>query len=148
MAHSVDGVGAYMYVDPTDSSQKTCMEVSFLFAYKNKGACLATFAHTQELRVHDLSCIDNVKGLSLITGSHDHDDVKITLYDSKFFGESLSDDCPNSSLNVECFCENRAAIMLFSNQNDIKPLMPTDSSDLPIFKSKGIGNWGGVIQLL
>ena len=67
VAHSVDGVGAYIYPDPTDSTQKTCMEASYFFGYKNAGACLATFAKTDDLRVHDLSCIDNVEGLSLIT---------------------------------------------------------------------------------
>ena len=35
VAHSVNGVGAYMYADPTETSQKTCMEVSFFFGYKN-----------------------------------------------------------------------------------------------------------------
>ena len=59
VAHSVDGVGAYMYPDPTDATQTSCMEASYFFGYKNSGACLATFALTKELRVHDLSCIDN-----------------------------------------------------------------------------------------
>lgn len=67
VAHSVDGVGAYIYKDPIESSHKTCMEVSLFSGYKNRGSCMATFAHTLFLRVHSLTCIDNVQGVSLTT---------------------------------------------------------------------------------
>lgn len=147
VAHSIDGVGSYMYADPSDTSQRTCMEVGFFFGYKNKGNCLTAVANTQQLRVHDINCIDNVEGLSLITGANDVDNVLIALSDSKFYGESLSDDCPDSEDAEECICEDRAAIMLFTNQDGVKPLMPTDESELPIYKPKGIGNWGGITYL-
>ena len=97
-------------------------------------------AKTIDLQVHDITCIDNRLGASLGTGGQENDVVKITLKDSFFYGESKSDDCPKGG---DCFCENKYAFMSVQNQNDIKDLMPTMASALPIYKSHGEGNWGG-----
>ena len=69
----------------------------------------------------------------------------ISLYEAKFFGESGSDDCVNKS-DIDCICEDKAAIMLFSNQDDnLKPLMPTSIDDVPLYRTAGYGTWNGFI---
>ena len=101
-------------------------------------------AHTVEHRAHDLTCLDNVKGLSLNTGGQENDEVSITLTDSFFHGEILNEDCVPGA---DCFCEDKFAFMSFANNNALKALMPTTSSALPIYKSHGEGNWGGTIKV-
>lgn len=109
---------------------------------------MTTYAETEELRVHDTICVDNVEGLSLMTGGNDKDEAVIFFYDSSFYGESLSKDCPDTSDAEECFCADKTAMMLVSTYNDTKPLMPTDTSDLPIYRPNGIANWIHDIKLL
>lgn len=82
-----------------------------------------------------------------MTGGNNNDEAKIALYDSSFYGESPSKDCPDKTDAEECFCQDKAAIMLASTHNDTKPLMPTDTSDLPIYRPKGLANWINDIKL-
>ena len=38
--------------------------------------------------------------------------------------------------------------MLFSNQDDdLKPLMPTSTDDVPLYRTSGYGTWTGFVQL-
>lgn len=50
--------------------------------------------------MHDITCIDNTKGMNLQTAG-DADDIKIHFYDSYIYGETESLDCPDSR---ECYC--------------------------------------------
>lgn len=61
--------------------------------------------------MHDITCIDNTKGMNLQTAG-DADDIKIHFYDSYIYGETESLDCPDSR---ECYCQAKWGFMLFGN---------------------------------
>lgn len=65
MAHSIDGTGAHIYPDPTRSTHTTCYEASNFKAYKARQNGMGTHYRTQELRVRDMTFVDNEKGLNL-----------------------------------------------------------------------------------
>ena len=145
VAHSTEGYGLYTYVNPADvGSSGKCYEVSRFAGYKCGETCITSLVDTDELRGNDITCIDNEKGLSLMTGGRERDEVLITLKDSFIAGSSRALDCPDSA---NCYCEPKYGIMAFMNMNDGKPLMPTSSSSLPIYKSHGEGNWGGTVLI-
>jgi hypothetical protein len=84
--------------------------------------------------------------MSLNTGGAERDVVEIILEDSTFFGETASDDCP-STADGKCHCQPKYSFMSAANMNDGKSLMPTGASELPIYGSKGEGNWGGKVTI-
>jgi len=94
VAHSSAGYGAYLYPNPAHKTTKKCFEISHFAAYKNKEPCVVTFLNTEEHRAHDLTCIDNEKGISLNTAEMERDEVLISLSDSYIFGQTESEDCP------------------------------------------------------
>ena len=67
IAHSTDGYGAYIYPPPHSSTANKCFEASHFAGYKNSLPCVMIFAKTLDLRVHDMTCIDNQEGISLGT---------------------------------------------------------------------------------
>lgn len=135
--------GAYTYPNPAISSSQ-CWETSHFAGYKNNDACFLTFANSKSQNVHDITCIDNVIGMSLTSGGMERDEVFVTVEDSHFYGETEADDCPSTS---QCFCVPKYQFMSVQNMNDMKDLMPTGASALPIWGSHGEGNWGGSIYI-
>lgn len=53
------------------------------------------------------------------------DEVSITLKKSMFFGQTDSLDCPDF---INCYCEDKFALMSFGNFENRKSLMPDDRS--------------------
>ena len=95
IAHSVDGYGIYMYANPALSSTNSkCVELSHMTSYKVKETCVLAYPSTEELRAHHINCIDNEKGVSLITGGKERDEVNIYFYDSVIMGGTNALDCP------------------------------------------------------
>lgn len=58
ISHSNLGTGANVYPDNLGASHNTCYEISHFKAYKTTQPCLATMYATNEMRAHDITCID------------------------------------------------------------------------------------------
>ena len=93
--------------------------------------------------MHDITCIDNEKGINLQTAG-DNDEILIRFYDSSIYGETSALDCPDST---ECYCPVKFGFMLFGNNFGGKQLHPTMASALPVYKIKSEGAWGGDILI-
>ena len=91
--------------------------------------------------MHDMICIDNVRGISLQTGI-EGDDLSIQFYDSHIYGETDAEDCPKGH---DCYCPDKVGFLLFGNNKGSKSLHPTMASALPVHKVKSEGAWGGDI---
>lgn len=143
VAHSSNGAGAYIYPDVAGNRHDKCYEGSHFTAYKNQLQCVVTHYITEEIRMHDITCIDNERGINLQTGG-DKDDIKITFSDSYIYGETEAQDCPDTS---DCYCPVKFGFMLFGNNLGAKDLHPTMASALPVYKVKSAGSWGGEITV-
>ena len=111
VAHSTEGAGAYIYPNPAGNSHAKCYEGSHFAGYKNTLQCVVTHYPTTEMRMRDLTCIDNGKGVNLQTAG-DNDDILIKLSDSAIYGETEALDCPDRQ---ECWCNDKFGFMLFGN---------------------------------
>jgi hypothetical protein len=96
--HSVAGVGAIVFPDPAETSQKTCYEVETFRAYKNQEQGIATYFKTKEFRLHDSVFVDNQQGIQMQIGQ-EHDDTLIKFYDSWIYGE-------NEDVPLDCAANN------------------------------------------
>lgn len=59
VAHSGERVGAHIYPDPADPSSNSCYEGSYFKAYKNRDGGLTTMYNTQDLRMSQMTFVDN-----------------------------------------------------------------------------------------
>lgn len=143
ISHSNKGVGAAIYPDVAVGKQHNkCYELSHFKAYKTELPCVATHYKTEEMRAHDLTCIDTVKGINLQTGQ-DGDDLEIKFYDSYIYGETEALDCPNIAT---CFCPDKMGLMWFGNNVGSKSLHIAKKSPRPIYKVKSFGAYGGIVN--
>lgn len=106
VAHSSNGAGAYIYPDSASSSHSKCYEGSHFTGYKNQLQCIATHYSTREMRFHDITCIDNAKGINLQTAG-EANELKIKFSDSLIYGETDADDCPQ---NGDCWCHDKSGL--------------------------------------
>lgn len=143
MAHSSNGSGAYIYPDMAVPEHSKCYEGSHFAGYKNTLQCVTAHYVTKDMRMHDMTCIDNQKGVSLQTGQ-DNDKISIRLYDSMIYGETKAMDCP---IEQECYCHDKFGFMLFGNNFKGKQLHPTMASSLPVYKVKSESAWGGEVNV-
>lgn len=81
VAHSSNGAGAYIYPDVAGNRHDKCYEGSHFAAYKNTLQCVVTHYPTKEMRMHDITCIDNERGINLQTAG-DNDEIQIKFYNS------------------------------------------------------------------
>lgn len=113
MAHSAGGIGggygAYIYPNPALKTDK-CFEMSHFTGYKLGGSCIVTFASSEDQRAHDITCIDNELGVALSSSAMERDVVKISLWDSHFYGSTRSMDCPPGG---ECHCVKKTNFINF-----------------------------------
>jgi hypothetical protein len=65
VAHSGERVGAHIYPNPAISSSSSCYKGSHFSAYKNRDGGLTTMYQTANLQMHDMTFIDNEKGVCL-----------------------------------------------------------------------------------
>jgi len=144
VSHSNNGAGAYIYPDKYSATQGTCYEGSAFSAYKTTLPCVVTHYPSREIRMHGMTCIDNVKGISLQTGGIDADKLKIDFKHSYIYGETEADDCPQGH---ECWCQEKTGFLFFGNNLKSKDLHPTMASSLPVHKVKSEGAWGGDINI-
>jgi len=129
VAHSVDGVGAWIYPDPTTGGA-ACFEGSFFAGYKNKRESAGTYFQAAKVIFRDMTSIDNVAGISAqLDGSH------IKLERIKIFGETESPDCPEDG----GFCVKPVKTGLTSvvMAGGAKPKLITNKSLYPHSKIKG-----------
>lgn len=143
IAHSNDGAGAYIYPDNASSKHSKCYEGSHFTGYKNQLQCVTTHYNTLDMRMSDLTCIDNAKGVCLQTGGS-NDEISISLKDSKIYGETDALDCPDSR---DCWCHQKLGLMSFGNNFGSKALHPDMASALPVYKVKSESAWGGDILI-
>lgn len=67
-AHSVAGTGAVIFPDPNSVEQRTCMEGSYFYAYKNKEDGAVSFFNYKEVQYSNMIFIDNAFGPTVMVG--------------------------------------------------------------------------------
>lgn len=144
ISHSNKGVGAAILPDDRlGKNHDNCYEMSHFKAYKTTLPCLAAFYKSKEIRAHDITCIDSVKGVSLQTAG-DGDKFLIKFYDSQIYGETEAEDCPQGH---DCYCPEKFGFMLFGNNVKGKDAHIPKASSRPIYKIKAFGAWGGEVEV-
>jgi len=146
VAHSIKGSGLVIYVDPTDSSQKKCLEGNNNAAYKNQQAGIEGVFETEEYRITNVNLIDNQLGLSIATAGH-KDYTKTRITDSNIYGESsdIAKDCPGQTM--DCYCPEKGGFMLTANQFRAKDAMILSASGRPMHKTKTECSLGGTTEI-
>lgn len=81
-----------------------------------------------------MNSIDNMKGITVI-GVGSADPIETEMVDTVIWGET---EVPDGSV-----CSDKIGLMLSGATNGFKPIHPTMSSSLPIFKLKSDAAWGG-----
>ena len=94
VAHSGERVGAHIYPDPSSPSSSSCYEGSNFAAYKNRDGGLTTMYKTKTLKMHDMTFIDNEKGVCLQTAG-EGEDILIEFRDVEIFVETDNLDAPD-----------------------------------------------------
>lgn len=93
VAHSGERVGAHIYPDPSSSRSGSCYEGSNFSAYKNRDGGLTTMYKTADLRMRDMTFVDNEKGVCLQTAG-EREQISISMTDVKIYGEMDNLDNP------------------------------------------------------
>ena len=143
VAHSGERVGAHIYPNPAISSSSSCYKGSHFSAYKNRDGGLTTMYNTQNLQMHDMTFIDNEKGVCLQTAG-ERERIIIEMRDVEIYGEDSNSDVPDGQ---ERYCADKYGLMLFGANRGGKDLHPTMASKLPVHKIKSYGSWGPEITL-
>ena len=143
VAHSGERVGAHIYPNPAISSSSSCYKGSHFSAYKNRDGGLTTMYSTQNLQMHDMTFIDNEKGVCLQTAG-ERERIIIEMRDVEIYGEDNNSDVPDGQ---ERYCADKYGLMLFGANRGGKDLHPTMASKLPVHKIKSYGSWGAEITL-
>lgn len=143
VAHSGERVGAHIYPDPAISSHSSCYEGSNFAAYKNRDGGLTTMYNTQDLRMRDMTFIDNKSGVCLQTAG-ERENIKISMTNVEIYGEDDNLDAPDGQA---AYCADKWGLMLFGANRGGKDLHPKKASSLPISKIKSYGSWGAEINL-
>ena len=94
VAHSGERVGAHIYPNPAISSSSSCYKGSHFSAYKNRDGGLTTMYDTANLQMHDMTFIDNAKGVCLQTGG-ERERIIIEMKDVEIYGEDNNSDVPD-----------------------------------------------------
>lgn len=95
VAHSSERSGGHIYPNPSISSSSQCFKGSHFAAYKNRDGGLVTNYATKEIRMHDMTFIDNQKGISLNSaGSSQTQTYRIDVKDIEIYGEDDNLDAP------------------------------------------------------
>ena len=145
VSHSNDGSGAHIFPNPAVSTSSTCYEGSNFSAYSNKDTPLTSMYTSAENRFSDMTFINSYKGFSANSAGGVGTQTRTVRIDNiHFFGETDNDDCPE---NNPCFCSNKFALMIPTTNEGAKPLHPDMPSQLPIYKIKSEGVWGGQVFL-
>lgn len=98
---------------------------------------------TQHLIMHDMTFIDNEKGVSLQTAG-ERERIIIEMKDVEIYGEDSNSDVPDGQAQ---YCADKYGLMLFGGNRAGKELHITMSSSLPMFKIKSYGSWGPEVTL-
>ena len=93
VAHSSERAGAHIYPDPSSSKSRSCYEGSNFSAYKNRDGGLSTMYSTADLRMRDMTFVDNEKGVSLQTAG-EREQISISMTDVQIYGEMDNLDAP------------------------------------------------------
>ena len=73
------------------------------------------------MRMHDMTFIDNEKGVCLQTAG-ERELLKISMTDVEIYGEDNNSDAPEGQ---KAFCKEKYGLMLFGGNQAGKPLHPT-----------------------
>jgi len=139
VAHSIERSGAYIFPDVRGNDHARCYKGTHFAAYKCGETGVGAHFASQEIRMTDITSIDNVLGINVQTAG-DHDNIIAVLEDSFIYGETEAEDCPD---NHPCGCFAKEGIMLFSNNHKGKAFHIAAPSALPMHKSKSYGTWAG-----
>lgn len=144
VAHSIDGGGAFIFPDVTGNGHSACYEGSHFSAYKCDFTGLATHFTAQEIRMVDMTMIDNVLGITILADG-DSLHQKSVLKDSNIYGETAALDCPH---NHPCFCPEKTGMLTFSGQVGDKPAHITETSPFPMHHIHSYANWASEAELV
>lgn len=139
VAHSVKGVGAIVFPDPSEINSKVCYSVFNFAGYKNQEQGLATYFNSKKIDVYDSVFIDNALGVSLQIGG-EYNEAEILFEDSFVFGESS--DIAQDVVGGVGFCQDKNAIMMFGHNRGSKAVIEGRSYNLPFYKTIHPGGWG------
>jgi hypothetical protein len=141
IAGSMGGIGFTVY-PKAGSSMGSCMEYSNQAAYKNKMLGSWSFFGMSEIRVHDMTMIDNVEGFGAAIGTSG--DGLINLYDNKIYGETEITDCPEDG--SYCTKYSKKGFFHAGISTGGKAFMETVTPMLPMTKVMSFAPWGGRVR--
>lgn len=138
VAHSNKGSGAH--ITPSGSStQLKCYGSSKFGAYKNTDMGLSTQYKSYTQHFKDMYFFDNAKGINLMSGGVDGNEILIKTEDISIWGETEALDCPEEG--APCWCKNKFGFMLSSANLGSKDAHPTSTSALPVYNIKSESAW-------
>lgn len=144
-AHSIEGVGAVIFQDPNEASQRVCMEGSYFYAYKTTEDGAISYFSYKEVQYSNMIFIDCGYGPNTLVGQ-EGDDLVARMKSIKIYGESPARDCfyegeCDSRWHAGCTSRNGMMISYFSTSG--KDVLPRSKSALPIHKISKDASWGG-----
>lgn len=143
VAHSGERSGAHIYPNPAISSSSRCYQGSHFAAYKNRDGGLVTAYETRDLRIHDMTFIDNQRGISVNTAG-ENPTMRISMTDIEIYGEDDNLDAPDGQ---GAYCPDKYGLMLSGVFQGGKPPHPKTKSGLPIYKQGGYSTWAADVTL-
>jgi len=93
IGHSVDGVGAFVYPDSSDSTSSKCFEVSHFKGYKNIREGAFSYFKSSKVIYRHMTMVDNLKGFTVMSSGNN-----IFIKNIMIFGETESLDCPEGEI--------------------------------------------------
>jgi len=99
------GVGGTFFPKPGTNHETTCYEMSGFNAYKNWFQGAFMFGTGMEVRLRNMTMIDNRKGVAAYIGQKEQQYKKVTtkLQDMMIYGESEIPDCIDENNGDFCF---------------------------------------------
>lgn len=146
VVHSIEGNGAIIYRDPTENSQGACYQASHIVSYKTTLSGVTAYSATSELRVTDVTVIDNGYGIAVGIG-READELKIIVEDSHIYGESVVPDCPSAN-----WCDSNSGPQCINKAGFVLPWYTTNArapnnQHQPHHLIWSDGSWGGETEV-
>jgi len=152
VAHSISGGlsgnGFVVYPDPSKPAHKDCYEVSQNAAYKCADAGIFTNFPSKKVNMHSVTAIDcniGAGAMAAVDGAAEYKEHSSHLYDSIFYGSSVSPDCPDKE--KQCKLMERSGVTTSIQSKVHSPmgmeLHPKKDMHCPISSQVENGSWAG-----
>jgi len=143
VAHSVNGVGAFIYPNENVATHKTCYEGSHFSAYKISRQSMFGFFVTDQFVMSHVNSIDCMLGISAKIEGGEKKRGLVKMNDINIYGETESPDCPPRA--GFCFKEvNKFGFTsVLAAVGGSKPKLITSSSAYPHDVCHGDPSWNG-----